>query len=85
MEWTDRIRRIKLILVLAAIVIAVGSLFVSKQLTDTLKQEEHNRMEVWAEAMKSLNKADENTDLESGAEGHQRERLYPCGIDGSGR
>lgn len=63
MEWTDRIRRIKLILVLAAIVIAVGSLFVSKQLTDTLKQEEHNRMEVWAEAMKSLNKADENTDL----------------------
>lgn len=63
MEWTDRIRRIKLILVLAAIVIAVGSLFVSKQLTDTLKQEEHNRMEVWAEAMKSLNKADEHTDL----------------------
>lgn len=63
MEWTDRIRRIKLILVLAAIVIAVGSLFVSKQLTDTLKQEEHNRMAVWAEAMKSLNKADENTDL----------------------
>ena len=63
MEWTDRIRRIKLILVLAAIVIAVGSLFVSKQLTDTLKQEEHNRMEMWAEAMKSLNKADEHTDL----------------------
>jgi two-component system, sporulation sensor kinase D len=63
MEWTDRIRRIKFILVLAAIVIAVGSLFVSKQLTDTLKQEERNRMEVWAEAMKSLNKADENTDL----------------------
>lgn len=63
MEWTDKIRRIKLILVLAAIVIAVGSLFVSKQLTDTLKQEERNRMEVWAEAMKSLNKADENTDL----------------------
>lgn len=63
MEWIDRLRRIKLTLVLAAIVIAVGSLFVSKQLTDTLKQEEHNRMEVWAEAMKSLNKADENTDL----------------------
>ncbi len=63
MEWIDRLRRIKLTLVLAAIVIAVGSLFVSKQLTDTLKQEEHNRMAVWAEAMKSLNKADENTDL----------------------
>lgn len=63
MEWTDRIRWIKLILMLAAIVIAVGSLFISKQLTGTLKQEERNRMEVWAEAMKSLNKADENTDL----------------------
>ncbi len=44
MEWTDRIRRIKLILVLAAIVIAVGSLFVSKQLTDTLKQEDGLRL-----------------------------------------
>ena len=63
MEWIDRLRRIKLTLVLAAIVIAVGSLFVSKQLTDTLKLEERNRMEVWAEAMKSLNKADANTDL----------------------
>ncbi len=30
-----------------------------------LAVEERNRMEVWAEAMRTLNKADENTDFES--------------------
>lgn len=63
MPWTDRIRQIKIILVLAAIVIAVGSLVVSQFLTRDLKQQERNRMEIWAEAMRSLNNADENTDL----------------------
>lgn len=63
MEWTDKIRRVKSVFVLTAIIVAVSSLFVSKTLTDTLKREEHGRMKVWAEAMKSLNKADENTDL----------------------
>ena len=63
MEWTDKIRRAKILFVLTAIFIAVSSLFVSKKLTDSLKREERGRMEVWAEAMKSLSKADENTDL----------------------
>ncbi len=63
MEWTDKIRRLKIVFVLAAIIIAVSSLFVSKVLTDNLKREERGRMQVWAEAMKSLSKADENTDL----------------------
>lgn len=63
MEWTDKIRRAKIVFVLTAILIAVSSLFVSKKLTDSLKREERGRMEVWAEAMKSLSKADENTDL----------------------
>ncbi len=63
MEWTDKISRLKIIFVLTAIFIAVGSLFVSKVLTDNLKREERGRMQVWAEAMKSLSKADENTDL----------------------
>ena len=63
MEWTDNIRRAKIVFVLTAILIAVSSLFVSKKLTDSLKREERGRMEVWAEAMKSLSKADENTDL----------------------
>ena len=63
MQWTDRIRQVKIILVLAAIIIAVASLIVSNNLVKKLADEEHNKMEVWAEAMRSLNKADENTDL----------------------
>lgn len=63
MQWTDRIRQVKIILVLAAIIIAVESLIVSNNLVKKLADEEHNKMEVWAEAMRSLNKADENTDL----------------------
>lgn len=64
MQWTDRIRQVKIILVLSAIVIAVGSLVVSHYLTRDLEQEERNKMEVWSAAMRTLNTADENTDLE---------------------
>lgn len=63
MKWTDRIRQVKIMLVIAAIVIAVASLVVSHFLVRDLASEERNRMEVWAEAMHSLNTADENTDL----------------------
>lgn len=63
MQWTDRIRQMKILLVLAAIAIAVASLAVSHFLTRDLEAEERNKMEVWAEAMRSLNNADENTDL----------------------
>lgn len=63
MDWIDKIRRVKIVFVLTAILVAVSSLFVSKTLTDNLKREEQGRMEVWAEAMKSLSKADGNTDL----------------------
>lgn len=63
MDWIDKIRRVKIVFVLTVILVAVSSLFVSKTLTDNLKREEHGRMEVWAEAMKSLSKADGNTDL----------------------
>lgn len=63
MQWTDRIRQVKILLVVAAIIIAVASLVVSHFLTKDLETEERNKMEVWAEAMRSLNKADENTDL----------------------
>ncbi len=63
MQWTDRIRQVKIILVLSAIVIAVGSLVVSHYLTRDLEQEERNKMEVWSAAMRTLNTADENTDL----------------------
>lgn len=63
MQWTDRIRQVKIMLVAAAVVIAVASLVVSHLLTRDLEREERSRMEVWAEAMRTLNTADENTDL----------------------
>lgn len=63
MQWTDRIRQVKLLLVVAAILIAVVSLVVSHYLIRDLENEERNKMEIWAEAMRALNKADENTDL----------------------
>lgn len=64
MYWTDRIRQVKILLVAAAVVIAVASLVVSHFLVRDLADEEHGKMEVWASAMRSLNMADENTDLE---------------------
>jgi hypothetical protein len=63
MLWTDRIRQIKIILVIAAIVIAVTSLLVSHYLVKDLSNEERKKMETWAEALHVLNHADENTDL----------------------
>lgn len=63
MQWTDQIRRVKIFLVLAAVIIAVASLVVSHLLIRDLAKEEHNKMAVWAEAMRTLNNADENTDI----------------------
>ena len=63
MQWTDRIRQVKIFLVVAAILIAVASLLVSRYLTRDLAEQERSKMQVWAEAMKSLSAADENTDL----------------------
>ena len=63
MVWTDRVRQVKILLVLAAVVIAVASLAVSNFLVRDLLAEERNNVEVWAEAMNALNKADETTDL----------------------
>lgn len=63
MQWTDRIRQVKIILVVTAIVIAVVSLLASHYLVMDLQQEERNKMETWAEALRALNSADENTDL----------------------
>ena len=63
MQWTDRIRQIKIILVMAAVIIAVASLLVSHFLVRDLSDEERHRMEVWAQALHVLNKADESTDL----------------------
>lgn len=63
MQWIDRIRQVKIILVVAAIAIAVVSLVASNILTKDLARQERTKMEVWAEAMRALSQADENTDL----------------------
>ena len=63
MRWFERIKNVKLLLIIAAIIIAIASLLTSKYLIDDLTREELNKMEVWAEAMRSLNQADENTDI----------------------
>ena len=55
MQWTDRIRQVKIILVVAAVAIAAASLFVSHQLVSDLKQEERTKMDLWAKAMKYIN------------------------------
>lgn len=63
MIWTDRIRQVKIGLVVAALFIAGGSLVVSGVLIRDLKKEEQDKMETWAEAMRSLIRADESADL----------------------
>ena len=63
MQWTDRIRQVKIWLVAAAIIIAVTSLLVSHLLVRDLQKEEQRKMDVWAQAMNFVNQADETTDL----------------------
>ena len=63
MQWTDRIRQVKIILVMAAVAIAAASLFVSHQLVSDLKQEERTKMDLWAKAMKFINEAEDEAGL----------------------
>ena len=63
MNWTDRIRQVKITLVVVAIIIAVASLAVSHFLIADLSKEERIKMEVWAQALHTLNNANENTDV----------------------
>ncbi len=63
MEWTDRIRQVKILIIFSAVIIAVVSLVVSHHLTVDLEAEERSKMEIWAEAMRTLNSPDENSNL----------------------
>ena len=63
MEWINRTRTIKLILIVIAILLGVGSLIFSNYLVRDLAHEETTRMEIWTEAMRTFNNADEGTDL----------------------
>lgn len=63
LHWTDKMGQVKLALVVMAVVIAVTSLVVSHYLVRDLSIQERTNMEVWAEAMRSFNNADEDADL----------------------
>ena len=63
MQWVERIKHIKIVLVVMAVAIALLSLGVSHYLVRDLSREEEQKMEVWAEAMRTLNEATEDTDL----------------------
>lgn len=63
MKWEISRSNLKLILVAVALLIAAASLLATHQLSRDLKQEERNKMLVWAEAMRTLMNANETTDL----------------------
>ncbi len=54
---------VKIWLVVVALMLAVASLWISAVMVADLRIEEYKKMEVWAEAVRSLNHADEHTDL----------------------
>lgn len=62
-QWTDRIRQVKILLVIAALLIAAVSLLVSHKLVSDLKDEERSKMDLWAKAMNFVQEADSETDL----------------------
>lgn len=63
MLLTDKNRIQNWLLSTIAIIIAATSLIVSHSLVIDLQHEERERVSIWAEAMRSLNDADESTDL----------------------
>lgn len=63
MQWADRIRRVRLMLIIVAVLLSVASLVVSHYLVRDLKREEQVKMETWSEAMRSLGDADSDADL----------------------
>lgn len=63
MQWADRIKRVRILLIIVAVFLSVASLVVSHFLVRDLKLEEQRKMETWSEAMRSFGSADDNADL----------------------
>ena len=63
MKCFNNFRKVKLLLIFFAAVIAASSLWVSNMLVDDLKEEEVRKMKMWASAMSSLISAEENADV----------------------
>lgn len=63
MKLFSNFRYVKYLLTFVAAIIAVVSLFVSNRFVDRLKQEEKNKMQVWASAMGALINAEVDEDV----------------------
>ena len=63
MDWNDRIRQVRIMLVVVAIVIAVASLVVSHFLIADLSTEARSKMEVWAKAIHNLHQPTEHNEV----------------------
>lgn len=63
MKLLSNFRYVKYLLTFVAAIIAVVSLFVSNRFVDRLKQEEKNKMQVWASAMGALINAEVDEDV----------------------
>ena len=83
MQWTDRIRQVKILLIIVAVLIAIISLLVSHYLVKDLSNEERQKMETWAEALRTLNNADEKTDLSLVLNVMQRNNTIPVIVMGA--
>lgn len=63
MKWFNNFRNVKYLLIAVAAIIAAASLLVSNILVEDLKEEEKNKMQVWAAAMGSFINAPLNEDV----------------------
>ncbi len=58
MKWYSNFRNIKFALIAVAAIIVLTSLVVSNSIVNELKEEETRKIEIWAEAMSTLNNAE---------------------------
>lgn len=70
-------KRIRTGLIILAIIIAFISLFVSQSLVNDLSREEYAKMEIFAEAYRTLNAADDDTELNLVLEVFKGNRTIP--------
>ena len=63
MKWHSNFRKIKIVLIVLAALLATVSLMFSNNLVKDLKAEEQRKMEMWAAAMSSIINAEVNTDV----------------------
>lgn len=63
MKWLQKAKLVKYLFIFCALIIAIISLIFSHFLVKDLEKDAKEKMSVWAEAMHTLNNADEYTDM----------------------